>query len=101
MVRTFIPQLYRGYTPGPRNYVALLMAVGTNRKPHWTNDLHLRRIAMLFDLISPAVCNVFYLTLFMADLSPEGPGEGPDCHFPLHIDGCGPVSAWIRGVIHL
>ncbi len=35
---------------------------------------------------------------FLAPLLPGGPGEGPDCHFPMKIDDCGPVLARIWGV---
>ena len=37
--------------------------------------------------------------LFLSPLPPGGPGEGPDCHFPMEIGGVGPIPARIRGTI--
>jgi hypothetical protein len=43
----------------------------------------------------PAVFkDAFYFVLVSPP--PGGPGEGPDCRFPLKIDDCLPVPAWIR-----
>ena len=46
----------------------------------------------------PAVFkDAFYFVL--VPLSPEGPGEGPDCHCPKETWGFEPIPAQIRGVI--
>ena len=37
------------------------------------------------------------LILFLPPLPPGGPGEGPDCHFPMEIEGFGTIPARIRG----
>ncbi len=47
----------------------------------------------------PAVFKDVFYFLSRHPLPPEGPGEGPDCHFPMEIANFGPISARIRGVI--
>ncbi len=38
--------------------------------------------------------------LFWPPLFPGGPGEGPDCHVPKEIVGCGPIPARIREQVY-